>query len=101
MKKIIFASAATLLISMFAGCTAADDSSISSARHSDLTTIPKGSPSTPTGISELCSSYTTDDVKETTTIYYCRDDEEYYGCDNKGACQKIDNYAQYLDRDLE
>lgn len=69
MKKIILASAATLLISMFAGCTAADDSTISSPRHSDLTKIPKGSPVTQTGIAELCKSYTTEGMRNGVTVY--------------------------------
>lgn len=94
MKKIIFASAATLLISMFAGCSAADDSQISAPR-SNVTKIPKSTPATPTGIQEMCESYSAVETSEESTIYFCRDDEEYYGCDKKGTCQKIEGYEEY------
>ena len=92
MKKIILASAATLLISMFAGCIAADDSTISSPRHSDLTKIPKGSPVTQTGIAELCKSYTTEGMRNGVTVYQCSDNDKFYGCDET-RCQEMSEEA--------
>lgn len=91
MKKIIFASAATLLISMLAGCTAADDTQISAPR-SKITVAP--SSDIKAGIAEKCEDYVTETSTEEYSIFYCRDDSKYYGCDKTGACQEIVGYDE-------
>ena len=94
MKKIIFASAATLLISMFAGCSAADDSEISAPR-SNVTKIPVDA-NTKTGISEFCDTYSTVSSDEDFSIYRC-DNGKFYGCDER--CQEMseEDVENFLD----
>jgi len=93
MKKIFSAIAATLLISALSACTAADDSTISGPRSSGVS-VPDGGNggTTPkTGISELCSNYTTEQTLGDVTVYFCNDDDKYYGCEG-ARCQAIDEY---------
>jgi len=91
MKKIFSAIAATLLISALAACTAADDSTISGPRSG--ATTPDNGDSNKTGISELCSDYTVEQSLGDVTLYFCEDDDKYYGCEGS-RCQVIDDYEE-------
>lgn len=91
MKKIFSAIAATLLISALSACTAADDTTISSPRSGSTPAPDGGNNGTKTGITELCSDYTVEQSLGDVTVYYCDDDEKYYGCEG-ARCQVIDEY---------
>ena len=92
MKKIFSAIAATLLISALSACTAADDTTISSPRSTG-TPAPDNGGSNKTGISELCSDYTVEQSLGDVTLYFCEDDDKYYGCEG-ARCQVIDDYEE-------
>ena len=94
MKKIISAIAATLLISAFVGCTAADDSTISSPRLSSNIDKNSGndnnnnSNSSKNAIDEYCSSYTKLGSEGNETAYQCSNGD-YYVC-TASSCEEID-----------
>jgi hypothetical protein len=92
MKKIFSAIAATLLISALSACTAADDTTISSPRSTGAP-APDNGDSNKTGISELCSDYTVEQSLGDVTLYFCEDDDKYYGCEG-ARCQVIDDYEE-------
>ena len=94
MKKIISAIAATLLISAFVGCTAADDSTISSPRLSSNIDKNSGNNNNNNGnssksaIEEYCSSYTKLGSEGNETAYQCSNGD-YYVC-TASSCEEID-----------
>lgn len=94
MKKIISAIAATLLISAFVGCTAADDSTISSPRLSSNIDKNSGNDNNNNGnssksaIEEYCSSYTKLGSEGNETAYQCSNGD-YYLC-TASSCEEIE-----------
>ena len=94
MKKIISAIAATLLISAFVGCTAADDSTISSPRLSSNIDKNSGNDNnnnnsnSKNAIEEYCSSYTKLGSEGNETAYQCSNGD-YYVC-TASSCEEID-----------
>ena len=93
MKKIISAIAATLLISAFVGCTAADDSTISSPRLSSNIDKNSGNDNnnnsnSKNAIEEHCSSYTKLGSEGNETAYQCSNGD-YYVC-TASSCEEID-----------
>ena len=94
MKKIISAIAATLLISAFVGCTAADDSTISSPRLSSNIDKNSGNDNNNNGnssksaIEEYCSSYTKLGSEGNETAYQCSNGD-YYVC-TASSCEEIE-----------
>ena len=93
MKKIFSAIAATLLISAFVGCTAADDSTISSPRLSSNIDKNSGNDNnnnsnSKNAIEEYCSSYTKLGSEGNETAYQCSNGD-YYVC-TASSCEEID-----------
>jgi hypothetical protein len=94
MKKIISAIAATLLISAFVGCTAADDSTISSPRLSSNIDKNSGNDNnnnnsnSKNAIEEYCSSYTKLGSEGNETAYQCSNGD-YYVC-TASSCEEIE-----------
>ena len=95
MKKIISAIAAKLLISAFVGCTAADDSTISSPRLSSNIDKNSGNDNnnnnnsnSKNAIEEYCSSYTKLGSEGNETAYQCSNGD-YYVC-TASSCEEID-----------